>query len=71
MVLALFTKIAAMDAEGIDTLERVHSFGSHMLFISHHHKVVARYRSIDDKDLKLFIIRVIGIEAFALVLTTA
>lgn len=42
-----------------------------MLFISHHHKVIARNGSIDDEDLKLFIIWVIGIEALALVLTAA
>lgn len=71
MVQNLFTEIAAVDAEGVDTMERIHALGGHMLLETHHNQVVARDGSVDNKDLKLLVIRIVGISTFALMLATA
>jgi hypothetical protein len=67
----LFTKITTVDAESIYTAKRVHTFCGHVFFKTHHDQVIARDRSIDNKDLKLNVIRVIRIGAFALMLLVA
>jgi hypothetical protein len=52
-------------------MERVDTLGGNMFLVTHHNEVVTRYRTVDNKNLELLVIGVVGIGTLALVLTAA